>query len=65
VWHSNFLENSGTAQNSKNRSPSVWRKEFVPIFDGPTISRASLKLSDRVETEHSWTINAERLNGGV
>jgi hypothetical protein len=27
-------------RSSKKRSPSVWRKHFVSLFDGPTISRS-------------------------
>lgn len=30
----------------KNRSPNVWRNNFVVLFNGPTISSAAVKLLD-------------------
>ena len=31
----------------KNRSPNVWRNNFVLLFHGPTISRAVVKQLDQ------------------
>jgi hypothetical protein len=43
---SNSLENSSVQYDIKNRSPNVWRKCFVFIFHGPTISSAVKNTMD-------------------
>jgi hypothetical protein len=42
---SKTLANSTCVRSPKKRSPSVWRKCFVCVFDGPTISRPSVECS--------------------
>lgn len=44
---SNSLENSSVHYYIKNRSPNVWRKHFVFIFHGPTISSAVKNSMDQ------------------
>ena len=44
---SNSLENSSAQCRLKYRSPNVWRKAFVLIFRGPTISSAGKNTMDQ------------------